>query len=100
MTVHEPGKVPSVSHSTDSAYDADVQDPSITCELTLIGGEWVITSINQITAEHVVQVTFADATGSLARAAILDAIRAAHVEDPNKPSIYLTVSPAPRGRGD
>jgi hypothetical protein len=100
MTVHEPGKIPSISHTTDSVHDADAQDPSITCELTLIDGEWVITSINQTTAEHVAQVTFADATGNIARAEILDAIRAAQAEDPNKPSIYLTVSPAPRRHGD
>jgi hypothetical protein len=49
MTVHEPGKAPSTSHTIDAIHDADVQDPSIICELTLIGGEWGIISLNQTT---------------------------------------------------
>lgn len=40
---------------TESVHDADAEDPSITCELMLIDGEWGITSSNQTTAEQVAQ---------------------------------------------
>ncbi|GIF01881.1 hypothetical protein [Paractinoplanes rishiriensis] len=89
--VQEPGKIQGASGSNDAAPDPTEPAASITCEVALIGGEWVIASIRETGIEQHPRVTLADLSGDAAREAVLDAIHESRAAGNANPRIYLTV---------